>query len=302
VPALVVGSLVVRYGIRLARSLSWPRLLVTTAASSVTWAVTVAFIDGRDALTDPVRLHRNDYAQTAREIDSVRSFLTNFVDNMAGYPQHSKGHPPGMIVIEWFLDRAGIATAGWSAALVVAGGAAGIVAALVAGREVAGEDVARVAAPFSVLVPAVIWWQTADAFFAGVSAWAVALVVLASGRAGRPALVLAATGGFLFGITAFLSYGLVLLAIIPAVVCVVRGRQPLLLVAAIGALPVFAAFQMLGFSWFAGLAGTRHEYWSGVAIHRPRTSSLRISRCSRSRVDRRWPSRSRTCAAASSRS
>jgi methylthioxylose transferase len=269
VPALVVGGCVAKCGVRVARGLSWRALLATSAASSAVWAVSVAYVDGRDALTDPVRFHRNDYAQTAREIGSLRSFLSGFVDNMATFPQHSKGHPPGMIVIEWALDRVGLAAAGWSAALVVAGGAAAVVAALVAARDVAGEAFARTAAPFCVLVPAVIWWQTADAFFAGVSAWAITLVVLASSRRGRAAVLYAAAGGVLFGVTAFLSYGLVLLAIIPVVVCVARRRERLLVVAGAGALPVFVWFGAQGFSWFAGLAGTRHEYWTGVAIHRP---------------------------------
>ncbi len=120
-----------------------------------------------------------------------------------------------------------------------------------------------------VLLPAVIWWQSADAFFAGVSATAVAALVLASGRRGRRAMLLALAGGVGFGVTAFLSYGLVLLALIPAVVCFTRRRLELLAVAALGALPVFAAFAALGFSWFSGFAATRHEYWTGVAIHRP---------------------------------
>ena len=79
----------------------------------------------------------------------------------------------------------------------------------------------------------------------------------------------ALAGGFGFGVTAFLSYGLVLLAIIPVVVCVYRRRTALLVPAAVGALPVFVAFAALGFSWFSGFFATRHEYWTGVASHRP---------------------------------
>src|SRR2546423_11914003 len=157
-----------------------------------------------------------------------------------------------MVVIEWLLLKMGLASAGWSAALVLAGGVAAGIAALVAMREVAGEAVARATAPFMVLVPAVIWWQTADAFFAGVSAWAVTLVVLASGRVGGRADACAFAGGVLFGITAFLSYGLVLLALLPAVVCIARRQSRPLVLAALGAFLVFALFASLGFSWFAG--------------------------------------------------
>ncbi len=272
IPALLVASVVVRTAPRLSQWLSWRALLVVTGAASVVWSCAVALIDsisGLDALTDPLRPARNDYLQSARGITSLHRFLAHFVDHIAGYPQNTKGHPPGMVVIEWLLDKGGLAGAGWSAALSVTGGVAAALAALVAMREIAGEDAARAAAPFMVLVPAVIWWQTADAFFAGVAAWSVTALVLASGSRGGRRVVLAVAGGAGFGITAFLSYGLVLLAIIPIVVWVSRRSVHLLGWATIGALPVFAGFGALGFSWFSGFAATRHEYWTGVAMRRP---------------------------------
>ena len=271
-PALLVAFAMVRWAPRATRSLGWRSLLATTFVASVVWSCAVALIDtirGINALTDPLRLGRNDYLQTARGIGSLHAFLSHFVDQIAGYPQNTKGHPPGMVLIEWLLNKVGLATPGWSAVLVVAGAAAAGVAALVALQEVAGEEAARTVAPFMILVPAVIWWQTADAFFAGVSAWSVTAIVLASGRDGRRATALAVAGGVGFGITAFLSYGLVLLAIIPIAVCISRRRVPLLGVAALGSLPLFAAFAALGFSWFSGFAATRHQYWTGVAIRRP---------------------------------
>jgi hypothetical protein len=126
-----------------------------------------------------------------------------------------------------------------------------------------------VAAGFVVLAPAAIWWSTADAFFAGVSAWAVTLVVLATTRKGRSSDRLAFLGGVLFGITIFLSYGLVLLAAIPVAVAVARRRVRPLAIAALGALPLFIAFGAAGFSWLAGLAATRTQYWLGAAQNRP---------------------------------
>jgi hypothetical protein len=273
-PAVAVGAAVVVWGPRVARSWSWQQLLATGAGATTAWTVAVAYVDnihGVDALTDPVRLDRYDYLQTAHQIGSLHTFLARFADVLAIYPQNTKGHPPGMVVVEWALLKLGLASTPLNAALVVVGGVVASGAALVALREVAGEDTARVAAPFLVLAPAVIWWQTADAFFAGVSALAVTFVVLASGRRGARADAYAAAGGLLFGATAFLSYGLVLLALVPVVVCVARRRVRPLVVAAVATLPVFVWFASMGFSWFAGLAATRHAYWTGVAIHRPYT-------------------------------
>ncbi len=272
VPAVALAALVVGLGPTLAGTLPWRRLLGVTAAAAGLWAIALAYVDGAHALTDPLTFRRNDYLQTAHEVGSLPAFLSHFVDNIAIYNQHTKGHPPGMVVIEWLLLKVGLASAGWTAALVLAGGVAAALAALVAMREVAGEAMARAASPFMVLVPAVIWWQTADAFFAGVSAWAVTLVVLASGHARccrRRGDAYALGGGLLFGVTVFLSYGLILLAVIPAVVCVARHRLRPLVLAVLGALPVFVVFAAMGFSWFTGFAATRHQYWIGVAIHRP---------------------------------
>jgi hypothetical protein len=153
--------------------------------------------------------------------------------------------------------------------LVVAGGVAAGVAALVALREVAGDIAARTAAPFMVLLPAAIWWSSADAFYAGISALSVTSVVLATGRIGRRADMYAFAGGVGFGLAAFLSYGLVPLALIPVVVAADRRRMRPLAVAGVGALVVFFAFASLGFWWFAGLTATRHQYLIGAAASRP---------------------------------
>ena len=206
-----------------------------------------------------------------------------------------------MVVIEWILEKVGLTTRRLECGTRRRGQVAvAVLAVLVAAGEVAGDAVARAAAPFVVLVPAVIWWQTADAFFAGVSAWAVTLVILATGRKGARADLFAVAGGLLFGITAFLSYGLVLLAFIPVAVCAVR-RTPRPLVLACWARPTVSGVRGPGFSWFSGLAATRAQYWRGVAsIARTRTSSLPISRCSRLRPARRSRSGSPACATGTS--
>jgi hypothetical protein len=143
-------------------------------------------------------------------------------------------------------------------------------AVLLAVRDVAGEAVARRAAPFLVLAPAAIWVATsADAFFTGVGTWGVALVVLATGRRDLRGDVCAFAGGVLLGVVAFLSYGLVLLAIIPGVVAWRRRALRPLLVAVVGTTPVFQLFAAAGFSWLEGLRGTHEQYWAGVASDRP---------------------------------
>ncbi|MGO9873494.1 MAG: hypothetical protein ACLPVY_06805 [Acidimicrobiia bacterium] len=269
VPAVVVSGVIIRYGPQAARTWSWRAVLASTAIASTVWAVAMAYVDGPHALTALFAVQRFDYLQTAQGIHSIHTYLSQFVDKIATYNQNTIGHPPAMVVIEWVMSRVGFATPGWNAALTIGGGVTAGSAALVAYRDVAGEDAARGAAAFLALVPAVLWWQTADAFFAGVSATAVMLIVLASSRGGRRADLYALAGGLLFGLTLFLSYGLALIALLPIAVCWARRRFRPLLVAAVGIIPFFVGFAATGFSWFAGFAATRHEYWIGAASQRP---------------------------------
>ena len=111
--------------------------------------------------------------------------------------------------------------------------------------------------------------STADAFFAGVTAWGVAGVILATGRSDRRGDGLALAGGVGLGTAVFLSYGMVLAAAIPIAVAVARRRLRPLLVAAAGVVVVALAFGLAGFWWAAGLAATAREYRASVARFRP---------------------------------
>jgi hypothetical protein len=264
---IVFASAVILVGPLITARLSWGPLVAVGSALAGMWAVALSRIDGASALVTP--FHAAAYFQTARGIHDPLHFLSHFVQRIHSYNSHARGHPPGMEILLWATARIGLAGVDWSAALAVAGGAAAGAAALVALREITDESRARVALPFVVLAPAAIWWSSGDAFFAGVSAWAVTLVVLATGREGRASDRLAIFGGLLFGIAAFLSYGLVLLAIIPFAVGISRRRLRPLAFAACGAVPVFVVFAAAGFSWSAGLRATRTQYWLGAASGRP---------------------------------
>ncbi len=266
VPSLV-AVLVIGYGPRLSRTLRWEVLLGLAMVTSIAWAIALGLNDGWNGLTDP--LLPKQYLRTVPLVGNPLTFLRGFTDNLATYNIHTQGHPPGMVLVLWCLDRLGLGGTGPNLALVLAGGAASIAAALVAMREVAGEVAARAAAPFLALAPAAIWWSSGDAFFAGVSAWAVTLVILATGKTGRESDRYALGGGLLFGFAAMLSYGLVLLAAVPLVVAIARRRARPLVVAALGGGLVLLVFFAAGFSWIAGLAATRTQYWAGVASRRP---------------------------------
>jgi hypothetical protein len=266
---LAVAALVVAYGPRLGSTLGWRALLAVAFATAALWAVSLALTDGLEGLVRPLEFP-NDYRQDIDLVAGPGEFLSHFTERIDRYNQHVRAHPPGMVLLLWSIDRLGLRGAGWEAALVVIGGASVVPAALVALRELSGETRARTAAPFLAMTPAAIWVaSSADALFAGVGAWAVALVVVSTGRSGRAAAALAFGGGVAFGAALFLSYGLALLVVPPLVVAIVRRRLMPLLLAGAGALVVVGLFALAGFWWIDGLQATLGEYRASVARIRP---------------------------------
>ena len=267
-PALALAAAAVRYGPEIAARLRWRALLAATAAATSAWAVALAWIDAR-AIGAPLAT-RYEYLAAVPRVGSVAGFLRTFVAAVPTYPTHVKSHPPGMVLVLWAMDRLGLGGAGPAAVLVVVAGAMAGVAALVALRELAGEPVARRAAPFVALAPAAVFVATSpDALFAGISAWGIALVVLATGRRGRRAMAPAGAGGLLLVATVYLSYGLALLLVVPAAVCVRRRRADVALVAASGVAAVAFAFAAAGFWWPAGLGAAHAAYVRGESSVRP---------------------------------
>ncbi len=266
---VLIGGLAVVYGPHVAMALRWPRLLMGSAVASVLWSVSLASVRGVDRIVSPVRSSR-EYLAAVPQVHDVGAFLSGFVGNIRAYPVHVQGHPPGTVVLLAVLRNIGLGGANWAAGVFVIGGALALPAVLLATRGVAGEQLARRAAPFLVIAPATIWFATsADALYMGISAWGAALVIIATGRRDRLGDLAAAAGGVLLAVSVFCSYGLVLVAIVPLAVAVARRRIRPLLMALAGTVLVFLAFAAAGFWWFAGLAATRARYDAGIAASRP---------------------------------
>ncbi len=248
---------------------SWRILLLATAVSAFVWPLALALIDGTQEISEPL-LVSTQYLLAVPQVGNPGDFLTGFVDNIDDYPAHVRAHPPAMVLGLWGLDQAGLGGE-WAAAFVIlAIAATAAPAALIAMRALAGEDSARRAAPYLVLTPlALSIGTTADALYMAVGAWGVCAVVLAILGTGRRSDVLALVGGLLLGLTIFLNYGLVLLALIPLAVAVAKRRVRPIAVASAGGLIVVLAFLAAGFWWLDGLNVTRREYSQSVASTRP---------------------------------
>jgi len=269
IPAVILGVATVALGPAVAKRLRWRSLLPGAAAVAAGWAVALALVRGPEELVRPLLAH-TDYLAAVEAVSAPGAFLAGFTERIGTFPAHVRAHPPGMVLILWGLDRAGLSGPGWAAALQIAGGAAAVPAALVTARAVAGEARARAAAPFVALAPiATAGATSADALFAGVGAWAVTMVVLALGRRGPRAALLAAGGGVLFGTTLLLTYGGVLLGAVaaPAIVAL-RRAGPAAIAAAVAGVVVLAA-TLFGFWWPDGVAASLGEYGAGVSRFRP---------------------------------
>lgn len=268
VPALAVAAGAVGGADRVAHALSWRRLLWASFAAALAWSAALALWDGLDGFTtspaSPV-----DYLRALPVVDGVGDLVDRLLTDTASLPAHVRAHPPGIAVLALGLEQLGLATPGWFAVLEHLAGAASVPAVLLATREVAGERRARAAAPFVAFTSIALTWSSGDALVLGVGAWAVALLVLATGRVGRRADLLALAGGTLGAVAIFASYGAVLLGLVPAAVAW-RRRRPRPLV--VGAVPVVLALALAaagGFWWFDGLAVTREAYAVSLARVRP---------------------------------
>lgn len=266
--AVPLGAAAIAWGPSLAERLPWRRLLWAAGIAGAAWAVALALTEGVGGILRSPGSPR-DYLNDAPLIGSPLPFLDGLVENIERYTTHVRAHPPAMTLVAWSVWRLGGGPA-WIAALEIAAAASAVPAVLVAVREVSGEARARAAAPFLAFAPvAMTIASSGDAFFAGVGAWAVTLVVLATGREGRRSDALALGGGLLFGVTAFLSYGMVLLGVVPLAVALGRRRLRPIGVAFLGSLPVFGAFLVAGFWWVEGLLATRLQYLASAARSRP---------------------------------
>jgi hypothetical protein len=266
---LAVGAALVYLAPSLRWSLSWRNLVIASFAGALIWAAAVDLLDGGFWLTVPV-LKPDEFLRDVPLVTSPGALLVGLTEHTGIYVNHVQTHPPGMLLTLWGLDRIGLSGEWPAAILMLTGGALAIPAALVTAREVMGEERARAAAPYLVLAPAAIWVATAaDAFYAGVTGWGVALLVLATGREGRRSDLLALGGGLLLGLTLMLSYGLVLVWLVPLAVAAWRRRWRPLVIAAVGPVAVLAAFAVAGFWYLDGYAAARDAYYAGVASSRP---------------------------------
>ncbi|MFA3877376.1 hypothetical protein ABS735_27465 [Streptomyces sp. MMCC 100] len=275
--AVLVAVATVAYGPAVAARLRWRALLPAAWGAALAWIWSLALIDGWRRGVAGRLTTRQEYLSVVDRWHDVPATLRDFTGHILlhsrdNWPAHVAGHPPASTLTYVLLDRIGLGGGGWAGAFTITVGATAGVAVLVAVRALAGERLARRAAPFLVLAPAAVWTGTsADGYFAAVAAWAVALLALAvTGRS----LWWAAGSGLLFGLACYLSYGLTLFAVVAAAVLLlgrhgVRERPVLFVPLLVGAAVVPVAFTVTGFDWWEAYRLLVTRYYEGAAGVRP---------------------------------
>ncbi|MZD07429.1 hypothetical protein GTW43_20420 [Streptomyces sp. SID5785] len=277
-PALALAALLVAYGPALAARLPWRGLLAASWAGATTWIVALALVDGWHRGIAVRLTTRYEYLQVIDRFHDIPATLRDFthhilIDSPDHWPAHTAGHPPAATLTFVLLDRIGLRGGGWAGMWCIVVGATACVAVLVTVRALAGEETARRAAPFLVAAPGAVWMgASADAYFAAVAAWSVALLALAVTGRGTG---WAAGAGLLYGLTCYLSYGLTLVAVIGAAVLVIGHREvrrrpaQLLLLLLAGAAVVPVTFTLLGFDWWEAYHVLITRYYQGAGGIRP---------------------------------
>lgn len=279
VPAVLIGAAAVLWGPAFAQRLPWRVLPWVTWATACAWAFSLAMIDGWQRGFAGRLTARHEYLRQVPTVTDIPEAVRTFADRILDYQPdswitHVSGHPPGALLTFVWLDRIGLGGGAWAALLCLLVGSSAATAILVAVRALAGEQTARLAAPFVAAAPTAIWIAvSADGYFAGVAAWGIALLALAVRATGSRSVLAAAGAGLLLGWGVFLNYGLVLMAL-PAVavlVCASSWRSALrvLVPAVVAAVVVVVVFAAAGFWWYDGYLLVQERYWQGIANDRP---------------------------------
>ncbi|WP_405590422.1 hypothetical protein [Streptomyces sp. NBC_01190] len=274
--AVIVAGFVVGYGPGLAARLPWRGLLWSAWGTAMAWTWSLALVDGwQRGIAGRLTASGEYLAEVPRFHDAgpaVRTFTDHILmHSPAHWTTHVAGHPVGAVLTYVGLDRIGLGGGAFAAAFTITVGTSLALAVLLTLRLLTGEERARAAAPFLALAPGAVWvGVSADGYFAAVAAWALALLAIAATRASRWGTAAAGiAGGLLFGAAAYLSYGLVLLAV-PGLVVLLCARTarpvPYVLV---GAAAVVVAFTAAGFDWWEAYGLLRTRYYQGYGGVRP---------------------------------
>jgi hypothetical protein len=264
---IAVGACVIAVLPIAAAQWRWRYVVIATAAAAVLFSTALALAHSHPSTWSDLHNHYASHTHLVDDAGGFAPFLRHYTDMQleGAYSVHLQSHPPGLVLFFWGAARIGLEGLLFHNTVIQVAVAASVAAALVIGRDVAGEQLARRAAPFLVVAPAAFWHNNADLVFAGVTLTAAACLILATSRTGPRSVALTVTGGLLAGGALMLSFSAALLAVPVLVVAIRRRRWAVLAAGGTLAAAVVLAPLAWGYWWLEGLQVTRVRYYAGVA-------------------------------------
>jgi len=270
---ILLAVLIAGAGPRMARNVRWGTLLAASWLVTVVWSVALAASTSWAGLTRSLRSHY-DYAAALPSVHraGLGDYVRTYVAQLPHAPTHVKSHPPGMLVLLRSLELIGLPGSGWAAAVIIAVAATVPVAVVITVRRLGSDAAARAVVPFLVCGPWTLLAATAaDAVFAALVGWGVAMLAIAASASGRrTALALALAAGAILATSLYFSYGLAPLVAALSIAVLLPARRCILLwPAVIGGAAVAAIWTRAGFGWLDGFQAARGLYRAGAAAERP---------------------------------
>ena len=196
----------------------------------------------------------------------ARQFLDTFAEIGTALPVHAVGHPPGLLLS---LNALGIDSPEGMAALTIGAGALCVPLTYLAGRELLGDERARVATLLYVFAPSAILYgaTSADALFATL-ALASGASLLARRRIAR------VVGPVALALASFFSYANLAIGAFAAIVTLrrdgLRSAAALSLACAVALAAMYGLLHVLtGYDPIGAVRSAESVYREGVAAQRP---------------------------------
>lgn len=119
--------------------------------------VSVSMMDGNpDAIWKPFDRPGAEYFYDVPAIKSVGSFLRSYVDHPLSFSVHTRTHPPGAVLLLYFVARLlgpSVVAAAWAAVVITA---TAVVPFYLLARRLAGERIANLALALYVVTPSLV--------------------------------------------------------------------------------------------------------------------------------------------------
>jgi hypothetical protein len=247
--------------------LRWAVLVGASYLAALWWAMSLALVDGGNGFAAPIA----STSEYLRDVPAVGShpghFLSTFVAQAPHYSVATRTHPPGPVLLLWFLGKLGIHRPEVIGIVLTVLACAYVPLLAVAVRSLCHETAARRLLPILVLAPYAVWLAVSmDAIVLLLAAAFVTLGVVGSEPRRSPLWALGS--GLVLGVDAMLNYAVAWLGVSVVAVYFVRRRPLLNVFTGVGALVPLLVFWIAGFTWTSGLSEAQRDFSLRVGPHR----------------------------------